>query len=75
MGNTTQLVVVMACVFNKCLCHVFCRDQLESEKKRREAIEKEKAQMEKEKQDLMMRLYQFEETTKRAEKGETENLT
>lgn len=36
----------------------------------REAIEKEKEQIEQEKQDLMMRLYQFEEKTKKAEKGE-----
>lgn len=70
--------MVMACVFelklvtdtfNKCLRHAFCRDQLESEKKKREAMEREKEQMEREKQDLMMKLYQFEETTKRAEKG------
>lgn len=50
------------------LC-LICRAQLESEKKRREAIEREKEQMEREKQELMMRLYQFEEKTKKAEKG------
>lgn len=50
------------------------RDQLESEKKRREAIEREKENMEREKQELMMKLYQFEETTKRAERGETLKL-
>ncbi|XP_028252852.1 ezrin b [Parambassis ranga] len=44
------------------------RAQLENEKKKREAIEKEKEQMEQEKMDLMMRLYQFEEKTKKAEK-------
>ncbi|XP_034756811.1 ezrin b [Etheostoma cragini] len=42
--------------------------QLENEKKKREAIEKEKEQMEQEKHDLMMRLYQFEEKTKKAER-------
>lgn len=50
---------------------LICRAQLESEKKRREAIEREKEQMEREKQELMMRLYQFEEKTKKAEKGKT----
>lgn len=50
---------------------MFCRDQLESEKRRREAIEKEKENMEREKQELMMKLYQYEETTKKAERGET----
>lgn len=50
---------------------LFCRDQLESEKKKREAIEKEKEQMEREKQELMKKLCQFEETTKRAERGES----
>lgn len=48
-----------------------CRDRLEMEKRRRATIEREKADMEKEKKELMMRLYQFEETTKRAERGET----
>uniref|UniRef100_A0A7N6C4V3 FERM domain-containing protein n=1 Tax=Anabas testudineus TaxID=64144 RepID=A0A7N6C4V3_ANATE len=47
------------------------RDQLESEKKKREAIEKEKEQMEREKKELMMKLSQFEETTKRAERGDS----
>ena len=51
------------------LC-LICRAQLDNEKKRREAIEKEKEQMEQEKKDLMMRLYQFEEKTKKAERGE-----
>lgn len=50
---------------------LFRREQLESEKKRREAIEREKEQMEREKQDLMVQLQEFEETTKRAERGET----
>lgn len=54
---------------------VFCRDQLESEKKRRAAIEREKEEMEREKRELMERLHQFEETTRRAERGEIENLT
>lgn len=53
---------------------VICRAQLESEKKRREAIEREKEQMEREKQDLMMRLYQFEEKTKKAERGKIQFL-
>ncbi|XP_057715575.1 ezrin a isoform X4 [Corythoichthys intestinalis] len=43
------------------------RDQLESEKKRREAIEREKDQMEREKLQLMTKLQEYEETTKRAE--------
>lgn len=46
------------------------RDQLDGEKKKREAMEKEKEQMEREKRELMMKLSQFEETTKRAERGE-----
>ena len=33
-------------------------------------MEKEKENMEKEKQDLILRLYQFEETTKKAQRGE-----
>lgn len=59
--------VWFSCFFISC---VFCRDQLESEKKRREAIEMEKENMAKEKQELMMKLYEYEETTKRAERGE-----
>lgn len=47
----------------------FFRAQLESEKKRREVMEKEKDQMEKEKVALMTRLKQFEEQTLRAERG------
>uniref|UniRef100_A0A8C5GL84 Ezrin-like n=1 Tax=Gouania willdenowi TaxID=441366 RepID=A0A8C5GL84_GOUWI len=50
------------------------RDQLETEKKRREAIEQEKEAMEREKQELMMKLYQFEETTKKAERELQEQL-
>ncbi|XP_041668359.1 ezrin a [Cheilinus undulatus] len=50
------------------------RDQLESEKKRRENIEREKESMEKEKQELLMRLYEYEETTKRAERELQEQL-
>lgn len=56
-----------------CVC-VSCRDQLESEKRRREAIQKEKEEMEREKMELMMRLQEFEETTKRAERGEAQKL-
>ena len=47
---------------------MFHRDLLEGEKKKRTAIEKEKEEMEREKRDLMMRLMQYEETTKKAEK-------
>lgn len=50
---------------------MFCRDQLENEKKRRATIEREKADIEEEKQKLLMKLYQYEETTKRAERGKT----
>ncbi|XP_019961209.1 ezrin a [Paralichthys olivaceus] len=50
------------------------KDQLESEKRRREAIEREKELMEKEKRDLMRKLYEFEETTKRAERELQEQL-
>ncbi|XP_074547936.1 ezrin a [Halichoeres trimaculatus] len=50
------------------------RDQLESEKKRREAIEMEKENMAREKQELMMKLYEYEETTKRAERELQEQL-
>ncbi|KAM9786354.1 ezrin a [Syngnathus typhle] len=50
------------------------RDQLESEKNRRRAIEFEKEQMEREKYDLMTKLQQYEETTKRAERELQEQL-
>ncbi|XP_024124748.1 ezrin a [Oryzias melastigma] len=50
------------------------RDQLESEKRKREAMERERQQMEQEKHELMMRLSQFEETTKRAERELQEQL-
>ncbi|KAL3968551.1 C-type lectin domain family 4 member E [Sarotherodon galilaeus] len=50
------------------------RDQLESEKKRRAAIEREKEDMEREKRELMERLHQFEETTRRAERELQEQL-
>ncbi|XP_008296498.1 ezrin a [Stegastes partitus] len=50
------------------------RDQLESERKKREAMETEKLQMEREKIELMMKLNQFEETTKRAERELQEQL-
>ncbi|XP_029937926.1 ezrin a [Myripristis murdjan] len=50
------------------------RDQLESEKRKREAIEKEKEEMEREKRELMNRLFQYEETTKRAERELQEQL-
>ena len=48
----------------------FRRDNLEGEKRKRAAIEKEKAEMEREKRDLMTRLAQYEETTKKAERGQ-----
>lgn len=48
----------------------FSRERLEEEKRKREAIEQEKAGVEREKKDLIMKLYQYEETTKRAERGE-----
>lgn len=38
--------------------------------KRRQTIEREKENVEREKQELMSRLYQYEETTKRTERGE-----
>ncbi|KAF5909710.1 ezrin isoform X1, partial [Clarias magur] len=41
---------------------------LENEKKKRENIEKEKEQMEREKREMMLRLSQFEEKAKKAEK-------
>ncbi|KAE8290314.1 Ezrin Cytovillin Villin-2 p81 [Larimichthys crocea] len=50
------------------------RDRLENEKKRREAIEKEKDSVEREKQELMMKLYEYEETTRRAERELQEQL-
>lgn len=50
-------------------CVLICREKLEKEKKMRENIEKEKEQIEREKRDLMMRLCQIEEKTKKAEKG------
>lgn len=72
LSISIQAVIKMC---NQSFVHAFCRDQLESEKKRREAIEREKENMEREKRDLMMKLHEYEETTKRAEKGETETLT
>lgn len=45
------------------------------EKRRREAIEREKEEMAREKRELMLKLDQYEETTKRAERGETQTLT
>ncbi|XP_059907489.1 ezrin a isoform X2 [Gadus macrocephalus] len=50
------------------------RDNLEGEKRKRAAIEKEKAEMEREKRDLMIRLAQYEETTKKAERDLQEQL-
>lgn len=58
-------------ISNHSFIHVFCRDQLEIEKRRRTIIEREKADIEHEKQKLMMKLYQYEETTKKAERGKT----
>lgn len=56
-------------VVSRRLC-LICRNKVKNEKKMRMAIEKEKEQIEREKQDLMIRLYQFEEQTKKAENGE-----
>ncbi|XP_068424142.1 uncharacterized protein [Clinocottus analis] len=50
------------------------REQQESERKEREVMEKEKEQLEREKQDLAMKRFQFEETTKRAERERQEQL-
>ncbi|XP_028251768.1 ezrin a [Parambassis ranga] len=50
------------------------RDQLENEKRKRTAMEREKEQMEREKRELMMKLQEFEETTKRAERDLQEQL-
>ncbi|XP_072313344.1 ezrin a [Eucyclogobius newberryi] len=50
------------------------RDQLESEKKRRADMEKEKEDMEREKRDMMIRLQEYEETTRRAERELQEQL-
>ncbi|CAL8302596.1 unnamed protein product [Boreogadus saida] len=50
------------------------RDNLEGEKRKRAAIEKEKAEMEREKRDLMIRLSQYEETTRKAERDLQEQL-
>ncbi|CAN9502600.1 unnamed protein product [Ophioblennius macclurei] len=50
------------------------RDQLEAEKRKREAMEKEKQLMEREKQDLVMKLYEYEESTKKAERELREQL-
>ncbi|KAK7904542.1 hypothetical protein WMY93_017149 [Mugilogobius chulae] len=50
------------------------RDQLESEKKRRADMEREKEEMEREKRELMMRLQEYEETTRRAERELQEQL-
>uniref|UniRef100_A0A8C6TXN4 Ezrin a n=1 Tax=Neogobius melanostomus TaxID=47308 RepID=A0A8C6TXN4_9GOBI len=50
------------------------RDQLESEKKQRATIEREKEEMEREKRELMIRLHEYEETTKRAERELQEQL-
>lgn len=72
VGCSTQ-AVIMKCeylLFFLCVC-VFCRDQLDIEKRKRETIEKEKEQMEREKLEMMTKLYEFEETTKRAERGGT----
>uniref|UniRef100_A0A8B9HVQ2 Ezrin a n=1 Tax=Astyanax mexicanus TaxID=7994 RepID=A0A8B9HVQ2_ASTMX len=45
------------------------RAQLENEKKRRETIEREKEEMEREKREMLMRLSQFEEQARKAERG------
>ncbi|XP_030641727.1 ezrin a [Chanos chanos] len=50
------------------------RAQLENEKKRREAIEREKERIEREKQEMMTRLYEFEEQNKKAERELREQM-
>lgn len=50
-------------------CVLICREKLEKEKEMRKIIEREKEQMEQEKRNLMMRICQIEEKTKKAEKG------
>lgn len=45
------------------------RAMLENEKKKREQAEKEKEKIEKEKEELMERLRQIEEQTKKAQQG------
>lgn len=67
--KTTDVNIRIKVLFLLC---VSCSERLEKEKKRREAIQKEKDEMEREKQDLMMRLFEYEETSRRAERGETQ---
>ncbi|KAM4693546.1 ezrin [Discoglossus pictus] len=50
------------------------RQQLENEKKKREAVEKEKELMLREKEELMHRLHEYEEQTKRAERELSEQI-
>ncbi|XP_029943070.1 ezrin-like isoform X2 [Salarias fasciatus] len=50
------------------------RDQLESEKRKREAMEKEKQLMEEEKQDLVRKLSEYQQSSKRAERELQEQL-
>ncbi|XP_060919669.1 ezrin a [Labrus mixtus] len=50
------------------------RDRLESEKKRREAMEKERENMEREKHEMMLKLNEYEEMTRRAERDLKEQL-
>uniref|UniRef100_A0AAR2LX29 FERM domain-containing protein n=1 Tax=Pygocentrus nattereri TaxID=42514 RepID=A0AAR2LX29_PYGNA len=45
------------------------RAMLENEKKKRENIEREKEEMEREKREMMMRLSQFEEQARKAQRG------
>lgn len=51
------------------------RALLENEKKKRENIEREKEQIEREKREMMLRLSQFEEKSKKAEKGKKDSFT
>ncbi|EPY85248.1 Ezrin isoform 5-like protein, partial [Camelus ferus] len=53
---------------NSAALQVLGWQQLESEKKRRETVEREKEQMMREKEELMLRLQDYEEKTRKAER-------
>ena len=50
-------------------CILFIRALLENEKRKREVAEKEKEKIEMEKEELMEKLKQIEEQTKKAQQG------
>lgn len=64
MGKQTPALLV-----SKLKLFLSYRQLLENEKKKRETIEREKAQMLREKEELMLRLQEYEIKTKKAEKG------